>query len=94
MEKGALLGRGGTAEVYAWGSDRVVKLFTRRYAYSADPEFHATRAAHAAGVRCPEPLERIKLEGREAIVFERIVVLIQLPRHPDRAALERMASLD
>lgn len=72
MEKGERIGRGGTAEVCAWGRDRVVKVFTPRFGYSADLEFRATRAVFEAGVRTPEPFERIQLEGREAIVFERI----------------------
>jgi hypothetical protein len=93
MEKGEQVGRGGTAAVYAWGSDRVVKLFSPRFAHSADVEFEATRAVFAAGVRTPEPIERIQLEGREGIVFERIdgSSLFEAPAPGDTA--ERLAEI-
>jgi Phosphotransferase enzyme family len=70
---GALVGRGYTADVYAWGAGRVLKLFhaggdpTR-----AEREYRATRAVHAAGLPAPAAYELVEIDGRRGIVLERI----------------------
>jgi len=69
----ALVGRGLTADVYAWGPGRVLKLFhPGRDAERAGREFRATRVVHAAGLPVPAACEVIVVGGRCGIVFERI----------------------
>jgi aminoglycoside phosphotransferase (APT) family kinase protein len=72
----------GGASKEAWAVDAgSQKLLVRRAAggvihrhtLSLDHEFEVLRAAHAAGVKVPEPLLYIEdLDGREAFVMERI----------------------
>jgi Ser/Thr protein kinase RdoA (MazF antagonist) len=94
-DKGRLVGRGGTAEVWEWGDGRVLKLFTPAYAYSADLEFAATRAVHAAGAPAPEAVERLRVNGREAIVFERVdgPTLLEAPRRERGDVADRLAEI-
>jgi uncharacterized protein (TIGR02172 family) len=73
MQKGAQIGQGRTAEVYAWGGDRILKLYqdwmpTRAVEY----EFTVTRGAGEAGLPVPAAEELVELDGRFGIVFERI----------------------
>jgi aminoglycoside phosphotransferase (APT) family kinase protein len=73
MEKGPLIGQGRTAEVYAWGSDRVLKYYQSWMpAVAVEREFAVTRLAHAAGLPVPAADELIEIEGRLGIVFERV----------------------
>jgi len=95
MSKGKLVGRGGRADVYGWGPDRVLKLFKPRFASSADLEVANTRAARAAGVRVPEVFERVQIEGREGFVLERIEgpSLLEAPRREGMDVYERLARI-
>ncbi len=70
--KGKLIATGNTAEVFAWGQDRVLKLFWPEYTPQAEGEFTAARAVHAAGLPAPAAYEVVEVEGRRGIVFERI----------------------
>ncbi len=89
--KGKLIGRGRTAEVYAWGSDdaRVLKLYNSGLpAGWVDYEAEIGRAVHACGVPSPALFEVIEIEGRRGIVYERVdgpAVLTVLRRQPWRA---------
>jgi uncharacterized protein (TIGR02172 family) len=69
----ALLDRGYTSEVRAWGQGRVLKLF---HDWVPRPrierEFQITRAVHAAGLPVAAAHELIAHAGRHGIVFERI----------------------
>src|SRR5687767_6388770 len=68
-----LIGKGLTAQVYAWGDGRVLKHFESwRPAEKVEKEFRITRAVHAAGLPTPAAYEMIEVEGRKGIVFERI----------------------
>jgi hypothetical protein len=50
----ALVGRGYTSDVYAWGVGRVLKLFHRSFPRAnAKREYRVTRAVHAAGLPAP-----------------------------------------
>lgn len=73
LETAALVGKGFTSDVYAWGQREVLKLFhggdTRD---RASREYAATRAVHAAGLPAPAAYELVEIEGRCGIVFERI----------------------
>src|SRR5205814_8949014 len=69
----APLGKGYTSDVYAWGDGRVLKLFHGGLARDrADREYRATRAVHAAGLPAPAAYERVEIDGRCGIVFERV----------------------
>jgi Ser/Thr protein kinase RdoA (MazF antagonist) len=73
MSLGALVAVGRTAEVFAWGEGRVLKLF--RPGWSMDVARHelaVARAIHAAGVPSPRPDEAIEVAGRAGVVYERI----------------------
>jgi tRNA A-37 threonylcarbamoyl transferase component Bud32 len=73
MKKGRLVGSGRTAEVFAWGRDRVLKLYqTWMPAAPVEREQAVTQAAYAAGLPVPETGELIEGEGRFGIVFERV----------------------
>jgi aminoglycoside phosphotransferase (APT) family kinase protein len=81
MEKGPLIGAGRTAEVFAWGGDRVLKLYQSWMPLVAvEREFAVTRAAGEAGLPVPAAEELVQLDGRTGIVFERIsgVSLLEL----------------
>ncbi len=73
MEKGLLIGQGRTAEVYAWGEERILKLYQNWLPESVvEGEFTVTRAAQAAGLPVPITDELVEVEGRYGIVFERL----------------------
>lgn len=84
--KGQRLGAGGSAEVFAWGPGRVVKLFRPRYRHAVPMEAERARAVHAAGVASPEVFEIVELEGRLGIVFERVDGELLLARLRDGSA--------
>jgi len=70
---GGLVARGLTSEVYALGSDRVVKLYLPWMRRSkVEHEFSVTRALHAAGLPVPKPFEILEIDDRLGIVLERI----------------------
>ncbi|MFL5735089.1 MAG: phosphotransferase family protein [Chloroflexia bacterium] len=73
MEKGELIGKGRTAEIFAWGEREVLKLFfdwcPRRWVAE---EAKVTGAVHDAGVPAPGIGDVVEVEGRAGIIFERI----------------------
>jgi len=73
MEKGELIGKGRTAEIYAWGNDRVLKLYYN-WCLADWAQYEATvqQAVHAAGIPSPRVDEIIHIEGRHGVVMERI----------------------
>ena len=67
------LGRGQTADVYAVGEGRVRKLFHDGTATTvATREAENTRLAEAAGLPVPAVHDVLTVEGRPAIVFDRV----------------------
>ena len=69
----ALVGRGRTADVYAWGAGQVIKLF--HVGFPQEPvqrEARATRLAHQAGLAAPAVGELVSINGRLGIAYERI----------------------
>jgi uncharacterized protein (TIGR02172 family) len=73
MEKGSLIGAGRTADVYAWGDDRILKLYQDWMPAAAiEREFAITRLAHGTGLPVPATEELVKVDGRLGIVFERV----------------------
>jgi aminoglycoside phosphotransferase (APT) family kinase protein len=73
QQSSALLARGRTAEIYAWGNGRVLKLFFDWCPESwARQEARVTRAVQAAGLPVPGVEDMIEVDGRTGIVFERV----------------------
>ena len=73
MQKGPLTGSGRTADVHAWGDDRILKLFQDWMPAAAiEREFAITRLAREAGLPVPAAEELVEADGRLGIVFERV----------------------
>ena len=73
VDEAALIGRGRTAEVYAWKDAAVLKLFVAGFPTSlASQEVQGLRAANSAGVPSPRLLEVVTVDGRDGIVMERL----------------------
>ena len=77
--KNALLGIGRTAEVYAWGEGKILKLFRqemqREWIMS---EARVSRIVAEAGLAAPALEDIIEVDGRLGIIFERIAGLSML----------------
>ena len=82
------IAQGRTAEIFAWGEGRVLKLFRSAYSReSRDYEFNIAQAVHRSGVPAPAAFERIEIDGRHGIVYERIeghTMLHEMSEHPER----------
>lgn len=73
MEKGALLGKGMTAEVFKWGSDKVLKLFFERYGEERILyEAKIGDIVHQAVEPSPAVFDVIDVDGRKGILFQRV----------------------
>lgn len=73
MEKGKLIGRGRTAEVFEWGEDKVVKLFMDWYKEDwiiRDAKTEDT--VFKSGLPCPGVFGIVEVEGLKGIVYQRI----------------------
>ncbi len=77
---------GRTAELFAWGDGRVIKLIRPDFPpYLADQEWRNALAAWQLGVPSPQPFELLEVNGRRGVVFERIQgpnLIQSLQRHP------------
>src|SRR5687767_8781821 len=68
-----LIGKGLTAEIFAWEPDRALKLFFPRISRNkAEVELQITRALHTADCPVPQPYDLVEIDGRTGIVLERI----------------------
>jgi uncharacterized protein (TIGR02172 family) len=68
-----LIARGRTAEVYAWGTDKVIKVYFPGFsAEDAAYEAKVAAAVQESGVACPRFYEQVEFEGRPGLVYERI----------------------
>lgn len=73
-EWGTLIGQGRTAEVYAWGDNRALKLYRAGWRASwVEREVQISQRVAAAGLPAPGVGEMIEVDGRFGILFERIV---------------------
>ena len=71
LKAAQLVATGQTSEVFAWGEQRVLKLFLPWVSHeTVEQEFRATRAIHAAGVPVPFAFELVDARNRHGIVFE------------------------
>lgn len=86
--RGVKLAEGRTAEVFAWGEDRVLKLL--RVGWGADTAEHETaiaRTLYAAGAPAPRAYGVAVVDGRAGVIYERIAgpsLLGLLSAHPLR----------
>lgn len=86
------IGLGRTAEIYAWGSGRVLKLFLDWCPASwVDYEAQVARAVHATGMPSPAVLDVVEVDGRRGIVYERVDGVSMLSEF--RSKLWRLAGL-
>ncbi|HKP51695.1 MAG TPA: aminoglycoside phosphotransferase family protein [Chloroflexia bacterium] len=73
MSKGVLVGRGRTADIYAWGDTSVLKLFhADRSASTVEYEAKIARAVHASGAASPALIDAVVVEGRQGLIYERV----------------------
>jgi Ser/Thr protein kinase RdoA (MazF antagonist) len=87
IEKATLLANASTADVYAWGVGRVLKLFYEHVPFHA-LEVAATRAAHEARLPVPEGIDGLnEVSEREGIIFERVdgpTMNVYIEDHPNQ----------
>ena len=70
---GERLGIGRTAEVYAWGQDRVVKVLRPGFPDGlGEAEAGAAALIDMAGVAAPRFLGTTRIDGRFALIYERL----------------------
>jgi aminoglycoside phosphotransferase (APT) family kinase protein len=73
MEKGSLLGRGRTAEVFAWGEGRALKLYYQGWpATAAEAEYQRAEAVYRAGAAAPRVEGVVQTDGRHGVIYERV----------------------
>jgi len=73
MKKGSLIGAGRTAEIFAWGDDRVLKLFLDWCPHSwIEKEERLSRVIYESGLPVPAVEGIIEVDGRRGIIFERV----------------------
>ncbi len=71
MELGKLIGTGRTAEVYAYGPDKIVKLYLDWCRPEwVDDEFRTAQTVQSLGISAPYASEVIEINGRRGIVYE------------------------
>ena len=72
-QKGALLARGRTAEIYAWGDNAVLKLFFDWVSESAvQHEVAVGRAMSATNLPTPKYLGAVEVAGQRGLLYERV----------------------
>lgn len=72
-EKGQMIARGRTAEIFVWKDNQILKLLRDGFpATVAEHEARVTRAVHEAGLPVPAVEDIVEVNGRLGIVFERV----------------------
>ncbi len=80
---GEKINQGGTADIHAWASGQVVKLFKEGFPLQfSQQEARMTQAVFAAGAPAPEVFDEVTLDGRFGIVLGRLdgPTLVQVTR--------------
>lgn len=69
-----MLGKGNTAEVFEYESNKVCKLFFEGYPCEyVELEFHNSKEMYQNNIRIPKPYEIINLSNRTGIIYEKII---------------------
>jgi uncharacterized protein (TIGR02172 family) len=69
----ALIGQGRTAEVFAWGESRALKLYYEGWpATSAEAEYQKAEAVYKSGAAAPSVYGIVQVDGRHGVIFERV----------------------
>src|SRR5579871_2192722 len=90
---------GATADVYAWGEGRILKLYREGFPPDdARREAERARLAFASGLSMPAVIDVVAVEGRQGVVYERVegvTMLAALLAQPERCdeLAEQMAAL-
>jgi Ser/Thr protein kinase RdoA (MazF antagonist) len=81
-----LIGRGRTAEIYAWDQGRALKLYYSGWpADAVNHEAEISQVVAATGVTAPAVDGVLEVDGRHGVLFERLVgpsLLEQVAGHP------------
>ncbi len=73
MYRHKLISYGGTAEIYNWKDEQILKLCLEGFSSElVNYEARITDAAHRAGLPVPAVKDVIEIDGRTGIIFERI----------------------
>jgi len=73
LTKRVLIGRGRTAEVYAWGDGRALKLYYEGWpADEAEREAHTARAVYNSGAAAPAAEGVVTVDDRHGVIYERV----------------------
>lgn len=73
VEIGPLLASGRTAEVFAWGTNQIIKLFHPWFELeNIGFEQKVARAVQASGLPVPEVGEIIQVNGRNGLIYQRV----------------------
>src|SRR5215207_9744070 len=68
------IARGRTADVYDWDDGHVLKLFNNWFQLeNIEYELKMVRAVRASGVKAPAVKELIQIEGRNGLIYERVI---------------------
>jgi len=72
-EKGEMIGRGRSAEIFTWKDNQVLKLYLEgSRSAGVEREAQTSMAVHKAGLPVPETEGIVEVDGRLGIVFERV----------------------
>ena len=89
MTIGTLIGKGRTADIHAFGDDKVIKLFHEETPESqVDYEFKINLVANQYDCPCPRVYEKVNIDNRFGIVFEKVegVTVTDLLKKPMSSA--------
>lgn len=67
------IGQGRTAEVFAWGESRALKLYYEGWpATAAEAEYQKAEAVYKSGAPAPAVDGVVQIDGRYGVIFERV----------------------
>jgi aminoglycoside phosphotransferase (APT) family kinase protein len=73
IRPGARIGQGRTAEVFAWGNDRALKLYHAGWpATAAEAEYQKAEAVYKSGAPAPAVHSVMEVDGRHGVVYSRV----------------------
>lgn len=73
MNKGALLGRGRTADVFEWDRGQILKLYHEKFPQRLiEQDVNISETVYKAGLPVPRMDGTVEVDGRKGLIFERI----------------------